>query len=104
LRSLPLSIIALRGQRDEGRPRMLVYNPFARPANQDRKHFPLGTSTAKPAPGYFADAAGLSDEQEIKDAVAGLASEQEIEYALVKLLRCYRLARGYMQWRMGMKQ
>jgi len=28
---------------------MQVYVPFARPAGQDRKYFPLGTSEAKPA-------------------------------------------------------
>jgi hypothetical protein len=83
---------------------MQVYVPFARPANQDRKHFPLGTSTARPAAGYFADAAGLSSEQEIRDAIAGLSSEQEIEDALVKLLRYHSLARDYMRWRLGMKK
>jgi hypothetical protein len=83
---------------------MLVYSPFALPANRDRKHFPLGTSPAVPAAGYFADAAGLANEQVIKDAVAGLSSEQEIEEALVKLLRDYDLARGYMRWRMRIKK
>ena len=69
---------------------MQQFQPFARPANQDRRHFALGTSTARPAAGYFADAAGLS-------------SEQEIENALVKLLG-YSLAYDYMRWRMGMKK
>jgi hypothetical protein len=80
---------------------MQVGNPFSRPANQDRKHFPLGTSTAKPAAGYFADAAGLSSEQVIRDAIVGLSSEQETEEALVELLRSHLLARDYMRWRMG---
>jgi hypothetical protein len=82
---------------------MQQFQPFARPANQDRRHFALGTSTARPAAGYFADAAGLSSEQVIRDAVAGLSSEQEIENALVKLLG-YSLAYDYMRWRMGMKK
>lgn len=36
---------------------MQISNPFSRPANQDRKHFPLGTSPAKPAiePNWRAD-------------------------------------------------
>jgi hypothetical protein len=28
---------------------MQIYQPFARPAGQDQKYFPLGTSKAKPA-------------------------------------------------------
>jgi hypothetical protein len=83
---------------------MQVSNPFSRPANQDRKHFPLGTSTAKPAAGYFADAAGLSSEQEIKDAIAGLSSEQEIDAVLIKLLRSYELVHDYKRWRMRTKK
>lgn len=51
-------------QGQKGASMMQIYHPFARPANQDRKHFPLGTSTAKPAvqpnwrrdPEKFADA------------------------------------------------
>jgi hypothetical protein len=82
---------------------MLVYNPFSRPANQDRKHFELGTSTAKPAPEYFADAADLPDEQVIRTAVAGLSDEQEIKDTLVNLLGSYSLARDYMKWRMRIK-
>lgn len=78
--------------------------PYGRVAGQDRKHFELGTSPAIPAAGYFADAAGLTNEQVIRDAVAGLSSEQEIEETLVKLLRDYRLAHGYMRWRMRMKK
>lgn len=79
---------------------MQVSNPFSRPANQDRKYFKLGTSTAKPAAGYFADAAGLSSEQDIRDAIADLPSEQDIEDALVGLLGSRQLARDYMWWRM----
>ena len=83
---------------------MQVSNPFSRPANQDRKHFELGTSTAKPAAGYFADAVGLSGEQVIRDAIAGLSGEKEIEDALFKLFRHRPLARDYMRWRMGIKK
>lgn len=78
--------------------------PYPRVAGQDKSHFPLGSSPAIPAAGYFADAAGLANEQVIKDAVAGLSSEQEIEEALIKLLRDYDLARGYMHWRMRIKK
>jgi hypothetical protein len=78
--------------------------PYGHAAGQDRKHFPLGTSPARPAAGYFADAAGRSSEQEIRDAIAGLSDEQEIEGALVKLLRSRWLARDYMRWRMRMKK
>jgi hypothetical protein len=83
---------------------MQVSIPFARPANQDKKHSPLGTSAAKPAAGYFADAAGLSSEQVIRDAISGLSNEQEIEEALFNLLRCRSLACDYMRWRMGIKK
>jgi hypothetical protein len=91
------------GRRNEGS-RMQVSNPFSRPANQDRKHFPLGTSTAVPAAGYFADVAGLSNEQVIRDAIAGLSSEQEIEATLVNLLGYHSLAHDYMRWRLRMKK
>jgi len=83
---------------------MQVSNPFSRPANQDRKHFSLGESPAKPANGYFADAAGLPSENVIRDAVAGLSTSEEIEAALIKLLIYRRLAHGYMRWRMGRKK
>jgi hypothetical protein len=77
--------------------------PYGHAAGQDQRHFPLGASSAIPAAGYFADAAGLSSEQEIKDAIAGLSDEQEIEDALVKLLGELWLARGYMRWRMRIR-
>jgi hypothetical protein len=83
---------------------MQVYVPFARPANQDRKYFPLGSCTARPAAEYFATAAGLANEQVIRDAIAGLSSEREIEDALVKLLRDHWLALEYMRWRLRMKK
>jgi hypothetical protein len=77
--------------------------PTPRPAGQDKKHFALGTSTAKPARGYFADVVGLESEQAIWDAIEGLPDEQEITDALVKLLGSYWLARDFMKWRMGKK-
>jgi hypothetical protein len=83
---------------------MQVYEPFARPANQDKKHFELGTSTARPAAGYFAGVADLPSEQVFRDAVAGLSSEQEMEDALFKLLPSRFFAREYMRWRMGIKK
>jgi hypothetical protein len=71
---------------------------------QDRKHFPLGTSKAVPASGYFADVAGLANEQLIKDQIAGLSSAQEIEDALFKVFSHNRyMARDFMKWRLGMK-
>jgi hypothetical protein len=74
--------------------------PYPRAANQDRTHFNLGASTARPAAGYFAAAAGLSSEQQIVDAIAELTDTQEIENTLAELLGSWRLARGYMKWRM----
>jgi hypothetical protein len=83
---------------------MQVYEPFARPANQDKKHFDLGTSPARPAAEYFAGVADLSSEQVLRDAVAGLSNEQSIEDALFKLLPSRFFAREYMRWRMGIKR
>lgn len=83
---------------------MQVYEPFAQRANQDKKHFALGTSTAKPAAGYFAGVADLQSEQLLRDAVAGLTSEQEIESALLRFLPSSSFAREYMKWRMGIKR
>ncbi len=74
--------------------------PYPRAANQDRTHFDLGASTARPAVGYFAAAAGLSSEQQIVDVIAGLEDKQEIENTLAKLLRSRRMARDYIKWRM----
>ena len=46
---------------------------YGRQAGQDRKDFPLGTCPAVPAPGYFADVAGVAGmEQVIADGIAGL--------------------------------
>ncbi len=69
-------------------------------AGQDKIHFALGTSDARPAMGYFADIAGLPSEKPIEDAVAGLTDPQEIEKTLVKLLWSQRVAHEYMKWRM----
>lgn len=74
--------------------------PYPRAANQDRTHFDLGTSDARPAAGYFAAVAGLKSEQQIVDAVAGLTDRQEIEDTLVQLLGWRKMAREYMKWRM----
>lgn len=52
--------------------------PYSHAAGQDQRYFPLGSSSATPAAGYFADAAGLSSEEEIRDAISGLSGEQEI--------------------------
>jgi hypothetical protein len=79
--------------------------PYPRVAGQDKAHFRLGTSPAKPAAGYFAGVLGISSEQEIVDAIAGLSNEAEIEDALFKFFRQDRkLARDYMRWRMGIKK
>ena len=79
---------------------MQISNPFSRPTNQDRKYFPLGTSTATPAAGYFASAAGLASEQLIFDAIAELSNEQEVRDVLVGLLGSHALARDFIKWRM----
>lgn len=84
--------------------KMLVYNPFSRPANQDKKHFPLGECQARPAAGYFADVAGLDSEQIITDTIAGLSSEREIQDTLVWLLKDRWMAFEYMRWRLRMKK
>ena len=55
-------------------------------AGQDRGHFPLGTSDARPAPGYWIDRCGLSV-KEIEDAIAGLSAPKGIEGVLVKLFQ-----------------
>jgi len=83
---------------------MLIYQPFARPANQDKRHFELGASPAKPAAGYFAGVLGIDSEREILDAIAGLSNEAEIEDTLYKLFRKDRcMAHDFMKWRLGMK-
>ncbi|MGY4499272.1 hypothetical protein ACVWYH_003203 [Bradyrhizobium sp. GM24.11] len=58
---------------------MQVYVPFARPANQDKKHFPLGTCPAKSAP------------------VDWRQDPEKFEQALVKLLGCHRAAADYIK-------
>jgi hypothetical protein len=74
--------------------------PYPRQANQDRRHFNLGASTARPAAGYFAAVAGLSSEQQIMDAIVGLTDRQEIENTLVDLLGSQNMAHDFMKWRM----
>jgi hypothetical protein len=69
--------------------------PYPRQANQDRAYFPLGTSTARPAVGYWAARAGLSNDQQIKDAIAGLTDPQEIKATLIELAD-YDFACDYM--------
>lgn len=76
---------------------------YGRQSGQDRKDFPLGTSTAVPAPGYFADARGLANEQVVMDAIAGLSDRKEIETVLAELLRSQPLARQFMQYRLKMR-
>ena len=71
---------------------------------QDRKHFPLGTSTAVPGPNYFAEVRGLDDEQTIVDAVAGLSDPKQIENVLAELLDSRKLAREFMWFRLKMRE
>ena len=78
--------------------------PYPRAAGQDRADFPLGTSKAVPSPGYFADAAGLENEQVLKDAIAGLSDGQEIEDALTERLQSRQQARDFMWWRLKMRK
>jgi len=89
------------GSKNDGQSMQFEFAP--RQAGQDRKHFPLGTSTAVPAPGYFAGIAGLENEQMIKDAIAGLSDSREIEDALVKILYSRRQAQDFMRWRLKMR-
>jgi hypothetical protein len=77
---------------------------YGRLAGQDRMHFSLGTSRAVPAPGYFADAAGLANEQVIRDAIAGLSDRQKIEDALTARLYSRQQARDFMWWRLKMRK
>lgn len=70
---------------------------------QDKKHFPLGTSTAKPARGYWASRAGLSMDCQVEEAIAGLVDPREIKARLIKLAG-YDFARDYMTYyKMGWK-
>ena len=77
--------------------------PYPRAAVQDRTDFALGTCTAPPAPGYFADVAEVENEQVIADAVAGLSDAKEIHAALMKLFQNYYVTKEYMRRRMGIK-
>jgi hypothetical protein len=72
--------------------------PYPRVGGQDKKHFKLGTSDARPAAGYWAGLAGLLDDQQIEDAIAGLSDEREIERKLIKLFHSHDIARYYMTW------
>jgi mannitol-1-phosphate/altronate dehydrogenase len=56
------------------------------------------------APGYFADARGLANEQVIKDAIAGLSDPKEIEDTLAELLRSRSQAQDFMWWRLKMRK
>jgi hypothetical protein len=58
---------------------------YPRLPGQDRAHFPLGTSEAKPAAGYFGAWAGLSSDKEIENAIAGLSDIGQIRGALIRL-------------------
>jgi hypothetical protein len=79
--------------------------PYPRVAGQDKAHFPLGTSRAVPASGYFADAFGLANEQVIMDAIAGLTDPQGIEDAITTRLRGNRYQAGdFMWWRLKMRK
>jgi hypothetical protein len=78
--------------------------PSGRVAGQDRKGFSSRTSRAVPAPGYFADARGLVNEQVIKDAIAGLSDPKEIEDTLAELLRSRSQAQDFMWWRLKMRK
>ena len=77
--------------------------PYGRTAGQDRTDFRLGSSRAVPAPSYFADVAGLANEQVILDAIAVLSDRQEIEDALTTLLNSRSQARDFMWWRLKMR-
>ena len=87
---------------NDGHPMQLW--PYGRTAGQDRKDFPLGSSRAVPAPGYFADVRGLANEQVIKDAIAGLSDPKEIEDTLTELLWSRSQAQDFMWWRLKMRK
>jgi hypothetical protein len=61
---------------------MQQFVPFARPAGQDRKYFPLGTSTATPAKGYRTDF--RTDEQKFEDGLTQLLGSREKARAYIK--------------------
>jgi hypothetical protein len=70
---------------------------YPREAGQDRKFFRLGACTAKPANGYWAARAGLSDDKQIEEAIAGLSDAHEVTTTLIKLLG-YDCAAEYMAY------
>jgi hypothetical protein len=78
--------------------------PPPRQANQDKMHFPLGSSPARPASGYFADVLGIANEQMIRDQMTGLSEDKEIEETLFKLFWNRDQAHSFMYWRLGMKK
>lgn len=80
---------------------MRYIQPFARPANQDKKHYGLGRSTATPAKDYFTKEAGVTSEQEILDVIAGLTDLAAIEAALVKQFRSWTMAQEFIKRRLG---
>jgi hypothetical protein len=61
---------------------MQVFQPFARPANQDRRYFPLGTSTATPAKEYMTDF--RTNAQKFEDSLAELLGSRERARAYVE--------------------
>ena len=71
--------------------------PYHRVANQDRAHFPLGMSTARPAAGYWAARAGLSNDYQVEEVIAGLSDPHEIRAKLIELAG-YNFARDYMTY------
>lgn len=64
---------------------------------QDKKHFPLGTSPARPARGYWADRAGLSNDYQVEEAIAGLTDPKEIKAKLIDLAG-WQFAHDYMTY------
>lgn len=87
---------------------MQVFQPHSQPAGQDRRDFPLGSSPARPAAGYFASAAGVEDEKVFHDAIVGLTSYDEIHAALSGVFKnlwrpmAEYQATSFMKWRLRM--
>ena len=70
---------------------------YGRQAGQDRKYFALGTCEAPPARGYWAGRAGLSNDDQVEQAIAGLSDPQEIKAKLIDLAG-YEFACDYMRY------
>jgi hypothetical protein len=75
--------------------------PYLRVAGQDRTHFALGTSRAKPANGYWTGCclkgSGVTNDKQIEDAIAGL-SDAEAKRVLIDFMG-FDEAEHYMLWR-----